>query len=57
MCHALCAILFCPVIRRVGLLPSQYTNRGKTCDVDGGLPVCRPLILPERMCALPWEKR
>jgi hypothetical protein len=27
--------------RRVGLLPSQYTNRGKTCDIDGGLDRCR----------------
>jgi hypothetical protein len=43
--------------RRVGLLGAQYTNRGKTCVVDGSLPVCRPASRPHRLCAMPWEKR
>lgn len=42
--------------RHVGLLASQYTNKGKTCE-SGGFEVCRPPNTPERMCAMPWEKR
>jgi len=48
-------------VRRIGLMTTQYTNRGKTCFIDGmygeGLPVCRPPTTPERECGLPWEKR
>lgn len=43
--------------RRAGVLIPQYTNRAKTCVVDGGLPVCDPLNRPERLCSMPWEKR
>jgi hypothetical protein len=42
--------------RHVGVMASQYTNKGKTCEF-GGFEVCRPPNTPERMCALPWEKR
>jgi hypothetical protein len=43
--------------RRAGLMLPQYTNRGKTCEVDGGLDVCRPVNRPERLCGMPWENR
>ena len=42
--------------RHVGVMASQYTSKAKTCEF-GGLQVCRPANLPERMCGLPWEKR
>lgn len=42
---------------RVGILTPQYTNRGKTCEVDGTLDVCRPPNRPERLCGMPWEKK
>ncbi len=56
-----CNSVFGAGVRRVGLMTPQYTNRGKTCFIDGiygsGLPVCRPPTTPERLCSLPWEKR
>ncbi|KAA0165290.1 hypothetical protein FNF31_01943 [Cafeteria roenbergensis] len=42
--------------RRAGIMSSQYTNRGKTCEHDF-LPFCYPSNKPERMCSMPWEKR
>ena len=42
---------------RVGLLGPQYMNRGKTCIVDGSLPVCTPPTRPHRLCGMPWETR
>jgi hypothetical protein len=41
--------------RAAGVLSPQYTNRGKTCQFE---PIpCRIANFPERLCALPWEKR
>ena len=52
-----CMSVFGNAFRRVGFTSSQYTNRGKTCDVDGFLPVCNPSNTPIMMCSMPWEKR
>ena len=41
----------------MGILGPQYTNRGKTCTVDGGLTTCFPPNMPERLCGMPWEKK
>lgn len=43
--------------RRAGFLSTQYLNRGKTCEHDPEMPVCRPPSRPERLCGFPWEKR
>jgi len=51
-----CGSVFGNGVRRVGVVIPQFTNRGKTCEVDS-LPVCRPPNLPERMCSMSWEKR
>ena len=51
-----CGSVFGPTVRRVGWLIPQVTNKGKTCLL-GGLAVCSPPNQPERLCALPWEKR
>jgi len=52
-----CGSVFGLGVRRAGLVLPQYLNRAKTCDIDGGLPVCRPVNTPERLCSLPWESR
>ena len=53
----LCPSVLGPAYARVGILGAQYTNRGKTCTVDGSLPACLPPNMPHRMCGQPWEKR
>jgi hypothetical protein len=52
-----CGSVLGPNWRRAGILLPQYTNRGKTCEVDGTLTVCRPVNRPERLCGFPWERR
>jgi hypothetical protein len=52
-----CTSVFGSGYRRVGVILPQYTNRGKTCRVDGGLARCRPTMTPERLCSMGWEKR
>jgi len=52
-----CNSVFGTKFRRVGVITTQYLNAAKTCHRHGGLPVCRPLTTPERMCSMPWEKR
>lgn len=52
-----CNSVFGPSFRHVGVVIPQYTNRAKTCALDGGLNVCDPPNTPERMCSMPWEKR
>lgn len=52
-----CRSVFGNAYSRVGIMSSQYTNRGKTCSMDGELDVCRPSNRPTRMCSLPWEMR
>ena len=44
---------------RVGVLIPQSTNAGKTCRVAGRFQTgsCNPSVYPDRLCALPWEKR
>jgi hypothetical protein len=51
-----CNSVYGPTVRRVGMMTTQYTNRGKTCEHDF-LPFCYPKNKPERMCSMPWEKR
>ena len=53
---ASCGSVFGPSVRRIGWLIPQVTNKGKTCDLSP-LPVCNPPNQPERLCAMPWEKR
>jgi len=53
---ASCRSVLGTAFRRAGLMTSQYTNRGKTCEHDF-LPFCYPKSKPERMCSMPWEKR
>ena len=42
---------------RVGVLVSQFTNRAKTCGVEGRFDQCQPPTTPDRLCALPFDKR
>lgn len=52
-----CGSVYGPTVRRIGIMLPQHTNRGKTCEVDGGLEVCNPVNRPERLCGFPWENR
>ena len=51
-----CGSVFGPTVRRIGWLIPQITNKGKTCTLSPG-GVCSPPNQPERLCAMPWEKR
>ena len=42
---------------RVGVLVSQFTNRAKTCGAEGRFDQCQPPTTPDRLCAMPFDKR
>jgi hypothetical protein len=50
-----CRSVFGTGFRRVGIALPQVTNRGKTCEQDF-LNTCRPVILPERLCGMSWDR-
>ena len=52
-----CSSVINSYYHRAGIVVSQWTSRGKTCGVDNGWDQCQPYDTPERLCALPLDKR
>eukprot|EP00931_Biecheleriopsis_adriatica_P123454 TRINITY_DN9849_c0_g1_i1.p1 TRINITY_DN9849_c0_g1~~TRINITY_DN9849_c0_g1_i1.p1 ORF type:complete len:5765 (-),score=1054.79 TRINITY_DN9849_c0_g1_i1:19-14961(-) len=46
-----------PEFRRIGVMLPVITNRGKSCEDGPTLQLCPSAVIPDRNCALPWEKR
>jgi hypothetical protein len=52
-----CRSVVSDMYRRVGIMVSQWTNKARTCVIDGTTAQCIPPVTPERLCSLPFEKR
>ena len=52
-----CGTLTSEKYKRVGVMLPLYTDAGKTCTSMGRFAVCDPPHTPDRLCAVPWEKR